>query len=61
MVFNVFVFNVFEYRIVKVEKKAFFIECKTFMTSSWKKVDKRFKTKQKAEAWARENISLIKD
>lgn len=55
------VFNVFEYRIVKVEKKAFFIECKTFMTSSWKKVDKRFKTKQKAEAWARENISLIKD
>lgn len=55
------VFNVFEYRIVKVEKKAFFIEYKTFMTSSWKVVDKRFKTKQKAEAWARENISLIKD
>ena len=54
------VFNVYEYRIVKV-KKAFFIYYKTFMTSSWKEVDKRFKTKQKAEAWARENISLIKD
>ena len=61
MVFNVFEFNVFEYRIVKVEKKAFFIEYKTLMTIGWKKVDKRFKTKQKAEAWARENISLIKD
>lgn len=55
------VINVFEYRIVKVEKKAFFIEYKTYEFGSWKEIDKRFKTKPRAEAWARENISLIKD
>lgn len=55
------IINVFEYRIVKVKKKAFFIEYKAFMTSSWKEVDKRFKTKPKAEAWARDNIMIIKD
>lgn len=54
------IINVFEYRIVKVEKKAFFIEYKTYMYSSWKEIDKRFKTKPRAEAWARENI-IIKD
>ena len=52
------IINVFEYRIVKVKKGAFFIEYKGFMTSSWKEVDKRFKTRQKAEAWARDNIII---
>lgn len=47
---------VFEYRIVKVEKGAFFIEYKTFMWSSWKELDKQFRTKPKAEAWARNHI-----
>lgn len=48
--------NVFEYRIVKVEKGAFFIEYKVSRWSSWKMVDKQFRTKPRAEAWARKNI-----
>lgn len=54
------IINVFEYMIVKVEKGAFFIEYKASRCSSWKKVDKQFKTKPKAEALARKNI-IIKD
>lgn len=54
------IINVFEYRIVKVEKGAFFIEYKASRGSSWKDVDKQFRTKPKAEAWARKNI-IIKD
>ena len=52
--------NVFEYKIVKVEKGAFFIEYKASRLSDWKKVDKQFRTKPRAEAWARKNI-IIKD
>ena len=52
--------KVFEYMIVKVEKGAFFIEYKVSRWSSWKKVDKQFKTKPTAEAWARKNI-IIRD
>ena len=39
--------KIFEYRITKVEKGAFFIEYKTCMFGSWKLVDKKFKTKKK--------------
>lgn len=52
--------KVFEYRIVKVEKGVFFIEYKVSRWSSLKKVDKQFRTKPRAEAWARKNI-IIKD
>lgn len=54
------IINVFEYRIVKVEKGAFFIEYKASRWSSWKNVDKQFKTKPRAEAWVRKNI-IIKE
>lgn len=50
--------KVFEYRIVKVEKGAFFIEYKDSRLSSWKEVDKQFRTKPKAEAWARKNFEM---
>ena len=52
--------NVFKYMIVKVEKGAFFIAYKSSRWSNWKNVDKRFRTKPRAEAWARKNI-IIKD
>lgn len=52
--------NVFEYRIVKVEKGFFFIKYKTVPYGIWHEVDKKFKTKPKAEAWVRNNI-IIKD
>lgn len=46
----------FEYRIVKIEKGLFFIEYKTAPYGVWHEVDKKFKTKPKAEAWARKNL-----
>ena len=52
--------KVFEYRIVKVKKGAFFIEYKASRWSDWKELDKQFKTKPMAEAWDRKNI-IIKD
>lgn len=52
------IINVFEYRIVKVEKGAFFIEYKASRWSSWKELDKQFRTKPRAEAWARKNIVI---
>ena len=39
----------FEYRIVKIEKGLFFIEYKTAPYGVWHEVDKKFKTKPKAE------------
>lgn len=46
----------FEYRIVKIEKGLFLIEYKTAPYGVWHEVDKKFKTKPKAEAWARKNL-----
>ena len=43
--------EVFEYRIIKIEKGAFFIEYKTARFDSWKEIDKQFKTYTKAENW----------
>lgn len=39
----------FEYRIVKIEKGLFLIEYKTAPYGVWHEVDKKFKTKPKAE------------
>ena len=48
---------VYEYRIVKIEKGLFLIEYKTAPYGVWHEVkDKKFKTKPKAEAWARKNL-----
>lgn len=38
---------------IKVEKGAFFIEYKASRWSSWKELDKQFRTKPRAEAWIR--------
>lgn len=46
----------FEYRIVKIEKGLFLIEYKTAPYGVWYEVDKKFKTKPKAEAWVRKNL-----
>ena len=47
----------FEYRIVKIEKGLFLIEYKTTPYGVWHEVkNKQFKTKPKAEAWARKNL-----
>lgn len=46
----------FEYRIVKIEKCLFLIEYKTATYGVWHEVDKKFKTKTKAETWARKNL-----
>lgn len=54
------IINVFEYRIVKIEKGLFLIEYKNISNGIWYEVDKPFKTKPRAEAWARKNI-IIKD
>ena len=49
----------FEYRIVKIEKGLFLIEYKTAPYGVWHEVkDKKFKTKPKAEAWARKNLKI---
>ena len=50
--------KIFEYRITKVEKGAFFSEYKTCMFGSWKLVDKKFKTKPKADDWVRKNFMI---
>ena len=50
--------KIFEYRITKVEKGAFFIEYKTCMLGSWKLVDKKFKTKPKAYDWVRKKFRI---
>ena len=47
----------FEYRIVKIEKGLFLIEYKTVPDGVWHEVkNKQFKTKPKAEDWARKNL-----
>lgn len=48
--------KVYEYRIVKIEKGSFFIEYKNAPFGVWHKVNKKFKIKPKAEAWARKNF-----
>lgn len=49
----------FEYRIVKNEKGILLIEYKTAPFVVWHKVkNKQFKTKTKAEAWARKNLEM---
>ena len=48
--------EVYEYRIVKIEKGLFLIEYKTVPFGVWHEVDKKFKTKPKSEAWARKNL-----
>lgn len=47
----------FEYRIVKIEKGLFLIELRS-TPGAWHEVDKKFKTKTKAEAWARKNFEM---
>lgn len=47
----------FEYRIVKIEKGLFLIEYRNAPYVTWHTVEnKQFKTKPKAEAWARKNL-----
>ena len=50
--------KVSEYRIIKIEKGAFFIEYKTSRFGSWEVIDKKFKTKPKADAWVRKNFII---
>lgn len=53
--------DVYEYRIVKIEKGLFLIEYKTNTTGVWREVkNKQFKTKPKAESWCGKNFCLIK-
>lgn len=49
----------FEYRIVKIEKGLFLIEYRNTPKGIWHEVDKQFKTKPKAEAWARKNFKIM--
>ena len=46
----------FEYRIVKIEKGCFLIEYKNAPYGVCHEVDKKLKTKPKAEAWVRKNF-----
>ena len=49
--------EVYEYRNVKIEKGLFLIEYKTAPCGVWHEVEnKQFKTKPKAEAWAKKNF-----
>ena len=48
--------TVYESRIVKIEKGLFLIEYKVAPYGVWHEVDKKFKTKPKAEAWIRKNF-----
>ena len=48
--------NVYEYRIVKIQKGLFLIEYKINPYELWREVHKQFKTKPKAEAWVRKNF-----
>jgi hypothetical protein len=51
--------KVYEYRIVKIEKGLFLIEYKNAPYGVWREVkNKQFKTKPKAEAWARKNLEI---
>lgn len=50
--------EVYEYRIVKIEKGLFLIEYKTAPYGDWHEVDKKLKTKPKAEDWARKNFEI---
>lgn len=50
--------EVYEYRIVKIEKGLFLIEYKTAPYGVWHEIDKKFKTKPKAESWARKNLEM---
>lgn len=50
--------NVYEYRIVKIEKGLFLIGYKINPFGVWYEVDKPFKTKPKAESWARKNLKV---
>lgn len=50
--------EVYEYRIVKIEKGLFLIEYKTAPYGVWYEIDKKFKTKPKAEGWARKNLEM---
>lgn len=53
--------DVYEYRIVKIEKGLFLIEYKTTTNGVWREVEnKQFKTNPKAEAWCRKNFCLNK-
>lgn len=48
-----------EFRIVKIEKGLFLIEHRSTPDGTWQEVeDKQFKTKPKAEAWARKNLEM---
>ena len=47
----------FEYRIVKIEKNLFLIEYRSTPDGTWHEAkNKQFKTKPKAEVWARKNL-----
>ena len=50
--------EVYEYRIVKIEKGLFLIEYKTAPYGVWHEIDKPFKTKPKAEFWVRMNFKV---
>lgn len=51
--------KILEYRIVKIEKGLFLIEYKIEPFGVWHEVkDKKFKTKPKAESWARKNLEM---
>ena len=43
-------------RIVKIEKGCFCVEYKTGLWSSWKTIDKTFRTKTKAEQYIYEKL-----
>lgn len=46
-----------EYRTVKIEKGLFLLEYKTAPFGTWHEVkNKKFKTKPKADAWARKHL-----
>lgn len=47
-----------EIRIVKIEKGLFIVEYRDKLTrfAQWKTVDKKFKTRTKAEEYIRENL-----
>lgn len=52
--------KVYEYRIVEIEKGLFLIEYKIIPSGVWREVDKKFKTKPKAESRARKNFEITK-
>lgn len=53
--------DVYEYRIVKIEKGLFLIEYKTTTTGVWREVEnKQFKTKPKTESWCGKKFCSLK-